>query len=646
VRIEGSKKGSIFDQLEDLDSSDCLSKLKAISEMNLMNQAFVFIKPHAVTEKVKKLAADGLRSKKITILAEGSISGESIDEKKLIDQHYYAIASKATILKPSELNVPTDKFQAQFGLTWQAALDSGRVFNAMDGCKYLEINADELDKAWAKTKAAKKLVKFGGGFYCGLVEVDGKDPVYIFNGFFMSMRSKFTQPGTEIYYYSVEWDPNVLSWADFRGQVLGPTDPTDAPADSLRGQILASWKDLGLASEPNVGDNGMHASASPFEALAERNNWLGISIDDDNFGKIVLGAGLSSQRISAWSVDPQVRIEGSEKGSIFDQLEDLDSSDCLSKLKAISEMNLMNQAFVFIKPHAVTEKAKKLAADGLRSKKISILAEGSISGESIDEKKLIDQHYYAIASKATILKPSELNVPTDKFEAQFGLSWQAALDSGKVFNAMDGCKYLEINADELDKAWAKTKAAKKLVKFGGGFYCGLVEVDGTDPVYIFNGFFMSMRSKFTQPGTEIYYYTVEWDPTALSWADFRGKVLGPTDPNDAPADSLRGQMLARWKELGLSSEPNVGDNGMHASASPFEALAERTNWLQASIGSDQFGKQMLLTDMTEALIKAWSVDPQVVIAPATHGSIFDQLEDLDSTECLLKLAEVSKLNIH
>ena len=32
-----------------------------------------------------------------------------IDEKKLIDQHYYAIASKATILKPEQLNVPADK---------------------------------------------------------------------------------------------------------------------------------------------------------------------------------------------------------------------------------------------------------------------------------------------------------------------------------------------------------------------------------------------------------------------------------------------------------------------------------------------------------------------------------------------------------
>ena len=49
---------------------------------------------------------------------------------------------------------------------------------------------------------------------------------------------------------------------------------------------------------------------------------------------------------------------------------------------------------------------------------IKILSEGAIAAETIDEKKLIDQHYYAIASKATILKPNELNVPADKFEKQ------------------------------------------------------------------------------------------------------------------------------------------------------------------------------------------------------------------------------------
>ena len=33
---------------------------------------------------------------------------------------------------------------------------------------------------------------------------------------------------------------------------------------------------------------------------------------------------------------------------------------------------------------------------------------------------------------------------------------------------------------------------------------------------------MSMRNKFTAPGLSIHYYTVQWDPAALSWADFRG----------------------------------------------------------------------------------------------------------------------------
>jgi len=154
-----------------------------------MNQAFVFIKPHAVFDKVQDTVKAGLAAKNITILSEGDITSEEIDSKKLIDQHYYAIASKATILKPAELNIPKDKFKDQFGLEWDEALKNGNVYNAMDGCAKLEIDADEMDKQWGICKKAKKLVKFGGGFYCGLIEMEGKEPVYVFNGFFMSMRT-------------------------------------------------------------------------------------------------------------------------------------------------------------------------------------------------------------------------------------------------------------------------------------------------------------------------------------------------------------------------------------------------------------------------------------------------------------------------
>merc|ERR1712194_622395 len=279
-----------------------------------------------------------------------ALTGEAIDEKKLIDQHYYAIASKATILTPDKLNVPSDKFKAQFGIAWPEALASGKAFNALDGCKHLGIDAATMATAWSKAQDDKKLVKLGGGFYCGLIEIEGKDPVYIFNGFFMAMRSKFTNPGSQIYYYSVEWDPKLLSWADFRGKVLGPTDPKDAPAGSLRSDILAKWKELGLSSEPNMSDNGMHASASPFEGLCERNNWLGVPIHRDSFGGLLLSEGVPEPLLSNWSVDPQVTIGPGKTGSIFDQLEDIDVKPCADKVVAL---------FTVLRTHARSKRVCK-----------------------------------------------------------------------------------------------------------------------------------------------------------------------------------------------------------------------------------------------------------------------------------------------
>merc|ERR1711871_1357886 len=458
------------------------------------NSAFVFIKPHAVTDKVKELTGNVLTKNNIKILEQGEIKSEEIDSKKLIDQHYYAIASKATILKPNQLNVPADKFKEQFGLEWEEALKNGNVYNAMDGCAKLDITPDELDTQWGICKKAKKLVKFGGGFYCGLIEIEGKDPVYIFNGFFMSMRNKFTAPGLSIYYYVVEWEAASLAWEYFRDKVLGPTDPAEAPADSLRGMVLSDWEKLGLKEVPNTGDNAVHASASPFEAMAERCNWLKVPVTEDPFAQALLASGVEEQWIVDGMVDPQVPLGDGKKGSLFDAVEALDTDACITKLCQLG-LNLKNTAFVFVKPHAVTEDVKSLVKTTLEGKGLKVLTEGEIASEVIDEKKLIDQHYYAIASKATILKPEQLNVPADKFKAQFNIGWDEALKAGKVYNAMDACDKLGVTSDELDKLWGSSKKAGTMVKFGGGFYCGLIK-----DLYVFNGFFMSMRNKFCAPG--------------------------------------------------------------------------------------------------------------------------------------------------
>merc|ERR1719494_865213 len=170
---------------------------------------------------VKQLVEEKLNANGFSIDADCCgrvISAEEIDQGKLIDTHYYAIASKATLKKPHELNVPADKFEKQFEKKWQDVLDAGLAFNAIDGAKELGgLDATGLEKLWRTAKTDKKMVKFGGGFYCA--ELQGK---YVFNGFFMSMREGYVAEGKKIIGYSVSWDQNDLSWEDFRQKILGP----------------------------------------------------------------------------------------------------------------------------------------------------------------------------------------------------------------------------------------------------------------------------------------------------------------------------------------------------------------------------------------------------------------------------------------
>lgn len=191
----------------------------ACDATKLLNSAFVFVKPHANTLATQQMVTNKFAGAGITILSEHDIDGETIDEKKLIDQHYYAIASKATILPASEIPVPTDKFQDAFGESWETVLAEKRACNAMEACSRFDCTPQELNDAWLQ--ASDKVVKFGGGFYCGPVSVKGQAPLYVFNAFFMTMRGKFVAPGSSIHCYVVEWDPNTMSWETFRNEFLG-----------------------------------------------------------------------------------------------------------------------------------------------------------------------------------------------------------------------------------------------------------------------------------------------------------------------------------------------------------------------------------------------------------------------------------------
>merc|ERR1719353_2243489 len=290
-------------------------KIRGGSELEAAkNSAFVFVKPHAVTAPTIDLVRE-----------------------KLVDQHYYAIASKATITPPAELAVPEATFKEFFGEEWKDVLADGRAMTAIDACKNLGLSGVEMDEAWGKAKGAGDIIKLGGGFYCGKL-MKGDTATYTFNAFYMSMRDRFTVPGGSIHYFAVEWDAATLKWADFRGKLLGPTDPAAAPADSIRGLIYSDWKNLGLSGEPNTGDNGVHASASPFEGLAEKMNWLQVKPSEDAFGAAIIADGLDEATLAKWILDPVVKYSADSKGSLFDALEDSDVDACAAKLKELKAL--------------------------------------------------------------------------------------------------------------------------------------------------------------------------------------------------------------------------------------------------------------------------------------------------------------------
>ena len=115
-----------------------------------------------------------------------------------------------------------------------------------------------------------------------------------------------------------------------RGTVLGATNPADAEPSSIRAKMLAQHEALGMEEAPNNSNNGVHASASPLEALKERLIWLNFTLDSDPTGSklVELAVWDESKRpvLDSLLENPPVDVAGM-KGKAFDILEDKDTPD-------------------------------------------------------------------------------------------------------------------------------------------------------------------------------------------------------------------------------------------------------------------------------------------------------------------------------
>lgn len=267
---------------------------------NARNQALLFLKPHANNKRALSRAKKLITKFGISITGEGTLDGDKIEDGKMVSKQWPLLEQYAMSMAPAELPVDPAQFTAAFpeeSTTWSALLAADLVLDASSALQRLTMDATELLSAWTEAQENGAVHSFGKDLQIGQITVassssskkgkkKGKkkksskhqiapSTFYIVNGFVPQMVQSY-HVGDGISYFVLEWNASLFSWPRFLANVVGDADPEKAKSASIRGNLFADWRKLGLDEQPGPLANGVHASSSPKAATAELKAWLGM----------------------------------------------------------------------------------------------------------------------------------------------------------------------------------------------------------------------------------------------------------------------------------------------------------------------------------------------------------------------------------
>lgn len=313
---------------------------------------------------------------------------------------------------------------------------------------------------------------------------------------------------------------------------------------------------------------------------------------------------------------------------------------------------VINRAFVYIKPHAAGNRPIKGFIRKFfelhKSNSFRVVGEGLISAKWKHDG--FEKQYHKMYKISFLVKANE-HVLTMKeketFYTKFYRSWETAVAEDLIRNVPETCSSLEMDQNELGNTWMTCIEKGQMAKLNDSFYIGYIDfIEGKKPIYCINGFFMSIRSEYLLYATPMPYFLVEWNCSSgeggdkhrassgrrgrensddsLTWKSFNKTIVGASDPANAHKDSLRAVINDHWEHLGLLGPLDSVNNAVHASSSAFEALAERTQWLDAPTFSDPLGYALNILGVTPTILAEWLQNPVLKGRP-----VFDHFKNLD-----------------
>ncbi len=292
----------------------------------------------------------------------------------------------------------------------------------------------------------------------------------------------------------------------------------------------------------------------------------------------------------------------------------------------------INQAVIFTKPlhHLGFDLSPAQLEERTRTyfeqNGFRIVFSKKVTGSNLAEHHIIKQHYLIYSEAACASAISKLNITEKgktKFEAAFGKHWDQEIALGKIIPPALLLTAKKISVHQLFKKWNAQFTAGKTVKLEDGL---LIAYLADLNAYCINGFYPAMEANFNHPSTLIHYHVVEFDPSQVSWQQFRKKNLGSTDSSKADPASFRGLLYAEYPRKFPSR-----DNFVHGSAGPFEGFMERAiHEVDFEMASNPIGAYLKGRGVTLRSFADWKSKQSI----SALGELFDATEEKDTDDVL------------
>ncbi|CCW66893.1 unnamed protein product [Phytomonas sp. Hart1] len=608
------------------------------------NTALLLVKPSAFTPRALSAIWECLLEHRITglrIEEEDNIDASQIQAANLVDRHYRTIAYYTNDCTPHDIPLDPEAlemFERNYDISWENAVADGLVWFATNLLRFFTwITPCELFELW---NAQPCKIKLTSGAHVSQLFIGPPNEgtcYFVVNGFYPYLRELFLSPGSMTKCYIISWPESVLSWSSFRKDVIGCTDPSKASPNSLRGMIYQDWKDLGLARRPSSTENGVHASASPLEAMIEQHLWLGTPLGQCGCSAFMLKRlGLSPAAWLSWALNPRVHIDGSPRRvHIFDLLENKNTHEFL--LAALQEerqqlkhydAEKVNRAVLVLHPSSASGSLGELVREILSRYHITVEEEGDVYGKGAAQRVLGMPTLQRMAHLASLQGVELLHRLTVSAKRRFYEVFHKDIDVCKdeLLGAENACTKLGFSP--LDLLHACTHAGLQRLSS----HCQ-VSFLPTHQCFVINGVYPYLHEKYTaSSGCRAHYFRVVWEECNCSWESFYDFVMGYSrkcSPNAAMGETGVGFVKSPTENPNLCEilcqalpEDEKNDLAMlgpealwYLSTGPLQALSDALQWSSLDSTSDEHSEDKelrLLQDPMAQWLLMKGVSPYIV----------------------------------